>query len=286
VTHNVLNLGAGVQSTTLYLMYLRGLIEPAIDCAVFADTGEEPDAVYQHLEWMKSLKGPEIFVRSVGSRLGDDLQTGSNSTGQRFASIPAFTAAIEGVKAGMVRRQCTKEYKIEVIERFIRREMLGLQKGQRTPGTVLVQQVYGISLDEAGRAARIRERLIDREWITPTFPLLDRQMTRVDCSEWLHAFGIPHEVRKSACVFCPFKSNTEWRRMRETDPAGWARAVEIDAALRVEGTVANRNLDQKLYVHRSCVPLDQVVLAYDEDPLQGFFDFNNWSAECAGMCGV
>jgi hypothetical protein len=37
--YRVLNLGAGVQSTALYLMYVKGEIQPQIDCAIFADTG-------------------------------------------------------------------------------------------------------------------------------------------------------------------------------------------------------------------------------------------------------
>jgi hypothetical protein len=279
----ILNLGAGVQSTTVYLMYLRGEIEPGIECAIFADTGEESASVYAHLEWLQSLGGPPIVVRTIG-RLGDDLTRGRNSTGGRFASIPAFTAAIEGAKAGMVRRQCTKEYKIEVIERFLRRELLGLQRGQRVPKGTSIAQVYGISLDEAGRSIRIRSRLEDRAWLTPEFPLIDRMMTRGGCLNWLEAFGVPHEVQKSACVFCPFKSNAEWRRLRDTDSEGWARAVEVDVALRVEGAVVNRKLDQKLYVHRSCVPLDKANLG-DADPRQYHLGLN-WVSECAGMCGV
>ena len=264
-------------------MFLAGEIQPGIDCAVFADTGEEPQPVYEHLRWLQSLGGPPILVRSVG-RLGNDLLQGRNSTGGRFASIPAYTAESEGAKGGIVRRQCTKEYKIEVIERAIRREILGLQPGQRVPKDVAVVQIYGISLDEAGRSIRIRERLAERRWITPEFPLIDRMMTRGDCLKWLIAFGVPHEVQKSACVFCPFKSNAEWRRLRDTDPAGWARAVEVDNALRVDGTVANRKLDQKLYVHRSCVPLERADLG-DPDPRQYHLALN-WTAECAGMCGV
>jgi hypothetical protein len=120
IDHHVLNLGAGVQSTTLYLMYLRGEILPAIECAVFADTGEEPESIYSHLEWLKSLKGPPIITVGIG-KLGEDLQHGRNSTGQRFASIPAFTAAREGHKGGIVRRQCTREYKIDPIEQYTRR---------------------------------------------------------------------------------------------------------------------------------------------------------------------
>jgi len=68
------------------------------DVAIFADTQDEPEAEYRHLEWLKSLKGPEILIRTAG-RLGDDLVRGVNFTGERFASIPAFTDGL-----GMVRR--------------------------------------------------------------------------------------------------------------------------------------------------------------------------------------
>lgn len=265
-------------------MYVASEIQPAIECAVFADTGEEPETIYRHLDWLRSLNGPPIVTVSTG-KLGDDLQRGRNSTGQRFASIPAYTAAREGHKIGIVRRQCTREYKIEPIERYIRAELLGMARGQRVPNGITVFQSYGISMDEAGRSIRIRDRLADRHWLTPVFPLLDRQMTRGDCYQWLQRFGVPHEVQKSACVFCPFKSNAEWRRMRDTDPESWARAVEIDNALRVPGNVVNRNLDQKLYVHVSCVPLEKAVLGPDDDPRQYYLGLN-WTAECAGMCGV
>ena len=285
--HRVLNLGAGVQSTTIYLMYTRGEIEPGIECAIFADTGDEPEAVYAHLEWMKGLNGPPIIVRSVGSRIGDDLVTGRNSKGQRFASIPAFTAVSDGApNIGKVRRQCTREYKIEVIKRYIRHEMLGLRPYQKMPKNVLVHQAYGISLDEAGRSRRIQDRLEVRPWIEPHFPLLERGMTRGDCYGWLKDYGVPHEVQKSACVFCPFKNNAEWRRLRDTDPVGWARAIEIDEAMRRPGVVVNRGMDQKLYVHRSCMPLASADLG-DADPRQYYLINPGWaSEECAGMCGV
>jgi hypothetical protein len=188
--HHVLNLGAGVQSTTVYLMYVRGEVTPPIECAIFADTGEEPVAIYRHLEWLKSLNGPPIVSVSIG-KLGDDLQQGRNSTGQRFASIPSFTAAREGHKVGIVRRQCTREYKIDPIERYIRGELLGMARGQRVPAGTMVHQSYGISLDEAGRSVRIRERLAERHWLTPVFPLLDRQMTRGDCYRWLAGIRRP-----------------------------------------------------------------------------------------------
>jgi hypothetical protein len=48
-TIRTLSLGAGVQSTTLLLMSLEGML-PKLDCAIFADTGWEPQRVYEHLD--------------------------------------------------------------------------------------------------------------------------------------------------------------------------------------------------------------------------------------------
>jgi len=270
----ILNLGGGVQSTTLYLMAIKGEIE-SIDCAIFADLGEEPKSVYAHMEWLKSLGGPVIHVVSAGI-LGNDLVNGVNSTGQRFASIPAFTAQTEGQPIGKVRRQCTSEYKILPIERFIRRELLGLGKGERIRASLT--QLFGISLDEAGRGTRIKQN--SPRWSTPEFPLIDKMMARADCVKWLELFGVPHQVPRSACVFCPYKSDNEWVKLRETDADGWNRAVEIDDALRSEGTVFNRKLNEKLYLHRSCRPLKEVMLTDDERG-QSAFTF-----ECEGGCAL
>lgn len=151
---HVLNLGAGVQSTALYLMFMRGDLKPQIDCAIFADTQDEPKAVYRHLEWLQSLNGPPIMVRSKG-KLSDNLMRGEYATGQRFASIPAYTLRPNGTE-GKTRRQCSMEYKIVVIEKTIRRELCGAAPG-RTPRDFIVHQYIGISLDEAGRARRIKD---------------------------------------------------------------------------------------------------------------------------------
>ena len=280
---HILNLGAGVQSTTLYLMFLRGDLIPQIDYAIFADTGEEPTPVYQHLEWLQSLNGPRILVRSIG-RLGEHLKYGRNSTGQRFASIPAYTTDQPGLHKGMVRRQCTKEYKLDVIEHVIRREIVGLKSRQWFPrDEIHVWQYIGISFDEAGRTARIRLRYADTPWATPVFPLTERQITRSMCQQRLKTYGVPHEVPRSACVFCPYRSNEEWRWLRDNDPAGFQRAVEIDTALRTPGHVVNRNLEHKLYVHRSCLPLSEASLEKRESSREQ--TFMGFYQECHGLCG-
>lgn len=274
--YHVLNLGAGVQSSTIYCMIADKELDIPLDGAVFSDTQEEPEEVYRHLDWLRSLGGPPIVTVTVGC-LGDDLRNGRKPLASRVASIPCFTTAKEGRADGMVQRQCTKEYKIEPIERWIRRELVGLKPKQQMPADVTVHQYMGFSMDEPGRAARARLRFKQLRWGEVHFPLFDLEMTRRDCVKYLEG-RVPHPVPRSACVFCPFKNNREWRELRDNNPAGWKRAVEVDAALRVDGNVVNRGLDQKLYVHRQCVPLDKANLGDDQPDL--------FAMECEGGCGL
>ncbi len=113
----------------------------------------------------------------------------------------------------------------------------------------------------------------------PVYPFLEKGWCRQDCEAWLKD-RLPHAVPLSACVFCPCQTNKKWLYLKPTDPDGWKRAVEIDHALRREGTVANRRMQQKLYLHRSCVPLDMVDLEYENTLFQPMIN------ECQGMCGV
>lgn len=297
------NLGAGVQSTTCYLLESLGIIDP-VEAWIFADTGEEPQVVYRHLEWLESLGGTRIIRASLPVKLGDQLSRGMNATGrQRFMSIPAFTAKTDHVQRlgkiavdpGITRRQCTREYKIDVIEQCIRREIVGLKKRERFPKDLRVQQIYGLSDDEPRRIRKVRENYRKHRWASPVFPLAEMGWTRAKCVDWLRS-RVPHETPRSACVFCPYRSPIEWERLKLEDPPGWARAVEIDNALRVEGNVANRGLDQRLYVHRHCIPLEMVDVAGDaareraKPKRVDMFGVMHAVEDCnecsAGMCGV
>ena len=58
-----LSLGAGVQPTTLDLMAAHGAVGPMPDCAIFADTGWEPRAVYEHLDDATHRQLPRRTIR-------------------------------------------------------------------------------------------------------------------------------------------------------------------------------------------------------------------------------
>lgn len=85
----VLSLGAGVHSTTLALMAAQGEVGPMLDCAVFADNGCEPRAVYRHLAW---LMAPVVFSFSVhaasSGNIRDDLLAGSQGQRRAFRQWP------------------------------------------------------------------------------------------------------------------------------------------------------------------------------------------------------
>lgn len=258
----ILSLGAGVQSTTVALMANRGLLEP-IDHAIFADTGWEPRAVYDHLGRLEEHLDFPIHRVSAGNLRDDALTEG------RFVSMPVFIRKPDGDKA-ILRRQCTKEYKLTPIFAKVR-ELVGLEPRQRPQGH-LADIILGISLDEAQRM-----RDPHYQWTRNDYPLVDRRLTRHDCNLWL-TDNWPHPVPRSACIGCPYRSDHEWRQLRDEAPDEWQDAVDFDNQIRQH----RRGLGGDLYLHPTLVPLATADLTTPEDHGQG----NLFGNECEGMCGV
>lgn len=261
----VLSLGAGVQSTTMALMAAHGEIGPMPDCAIFADTGWEPQAVYDHLAWLMSdnvLPFP-VHVVTAGN-LRQAIMDRSNTTGGRFAAVPWFMRMPNGDDA-IGRRQCTKEYKLTPIRRKVR-ELLG----GKTPKAGCEVWV-GISLDEAMRVKPSRVGYMVNRW-----PLIERRMHRSDCQLWLERNGYG-TAPKSSCIGCPFHSNSQWRALRDGPAHEWADAIKVDAAIRLQPGFRGQQ-----FMHRSLVPLDQVDLSTAEDHGQ----LNLFNNECEGLCGT
>lgn len=285
---NILSLGAGVQSTTVLLMSVYGEL-PKLDAAIFADTQWEPAAVYDHLETLKevaagagipvhTVSAGDIRANNVASKMRADQY---KREGGRWAAMPLRTTAPDGSQ-GMIKRQCTKEYKIEPIERFIRRELLGLAPRQRAPKEQVVRNWFGISRDEFRRC-----RAPSVAWKSHVYPLVDMEfvvghrterlglqpMTRAGCLEWLERHGWS-DVPRSACIGCPYRSNAEWRALT---PDEFADAVDFDHSIR-----NSDDMRGKMYIHRDCIPLAEVDLRTDYDKGQ----LSLWQDECDGMCGV
>lgn len=242
----LLSLGAGVQSTTLALMSANGEL-PKLDGAIFADTKAEPASVYQHLgrlEAEMATAGIPVYRVSKG-----DLGADSIDPEHRYTSIPYFIRNPDGSE-GMGRRQCTSEYKLAPIGRKVR-ELLGAPAPdfRRVPKGRVSEQWIGFSTDEIGRVSD----KFQVSYMTRRYPLLELGMDRKACERWLRAHGWT-SVAKSACVFCPYHGNRQWREMRDGRPEEWTAAVAFDDAIR-KGGARGLPLNGEAFLHRSRVPL-------------------------------
>lgn len=273
----ILSLGGGVQSSTVLRMSILGEL-PKLDHAIFADTMWEPKAVYDHVEKLRAeCEAAGIaFHRVSAGNIRDDavvsMVRGVKSEGQRWAAMPLFTLNPDGSQ-GLIKRQCTKEYKIEPIEKCIKQTILGLKPRQRAPKEQVVRQWFGISFDE-----RQRMRLCEDKWRSFWYPLVEDRHSRNWCHDWLTSRGFG-EAPRSACIGCPFHTNDEWRKLRDESPAEFADAVEVDKAIRKCGGMRG-----DVFLHRQMVPLDEIDLRTDLERGQlPLFDMRD---ECSGMCGV
>ena len=256
----VISLGAGVQSSTLLLMALRGEFGKKPDCAIFADTKWESKATYRHLE----------FLEREAARFNFPILrvTAGDIRRAEWNKMPLFVRNLQGETA-MLNRQCTQAYKLAPINRRVR-QIVGLAPGQRSV-SVVCEMWLGISLDEASRMRDSREC-----WKTHRYPLIEKRMRRADCLEWLAANDYPIPP-KSACLGCPFHADAQWRELQQ-DADEWQEIVAYDEEIRrgVKGGAC------EAFLHRSLLPIDEVDFRTAEERGQRNFFLN----ECEGLCGT
>lgn len=268
---NVISLGAGVQSSTMALMAMLGEIVPMPDAAIFADTHDEPKSVYSWLDWLEKQVPFPVHRVSAGSlsARATRVLTSRNNVKYAQSAVPAYLVGPSG-NVGIMMRQCTGNHKIIPIQRKLR-ELVG---SKRVPKAVVVRQWIGISSDET---TRMRQSRIP--WIENVYPLIDKWFSRSRCIAWMEKHGFPKPPR-SACVYCPFHRDEEWRRLQQEEPEAFTQAVEFEreyqAAYAKIPTVTG-----KPFLHKSLQPLDQIDFSRPDTGQLNLFE-----NECEGLCGV
>lgn len=255
-----ISLGAGVQSSTMSLMAKHGLIKPMPDFAIFADTQSEPKSVYDWLDYLET-ELPFPVKRLTKGNLGDYATTVRKSKNGNYwtgGQPPVFAIGDSGKPSPMM-RQCTQEFKINVIVSHLR----------KYKPTV---QWIGISLDEAHRMKPSRESFIENRW-----PLIELRMKREDCLNWMEKNNYPRPPR-SACVFCPYQSDIEWLRLKTEEPEDFNKAVMFEINMNVAKNKIGFSGDIRL--HRSMKWIDEVEFNKYKNQIDMFGN------ECEGMCGV
>ncbi len=254
---NIISLGAGKQSSYMLLTALEGKYEYKPDFAIFSDTGCEPQYVYDYLEWLKdyvkSKYDFDIIIVSGGNLMQDAIDYYKGNT-KRGASLPFFTS-----NGGMIRRQCTGDYKIAPIKRYYQK----IREGQR------IRQWIGISLDEVQRVKDSSAKYIENY-----YPLIEKRITISEIVKWFEKTGI-NTPGKSSCLICPFHSDNYWMRFKKEYPEEFEKACQFDEQIR-----NHPSLDNQCYLHRSLKPLREINFKYEPSLFPELIE------ECDGMCGL
>ena len=266
--------GGGVQSSALALMLATNpevfdnLGYPLPMHIIFADTGAETEHVLKNVDNIFGIleeAGYKTYVVKAKDSILDEVL---GSSGRGISTPPYYTKDSNG-KVGILRRQCTRVYKIDPIIAK-QREILGYKYKQRIPSGK-ANLWLGISVEEARRM-----KASANCWITNRYPLVDLRLDRSACGAYAYKV-LGYSVKKSSCFFCPFKHQEEWVSLKRDNPDLFDKAVEFDERIRNLTTFGKVN--NPCYIHRSGLPLKDAAGVGIQLSL-----FNQPEEECSGTC--
>jgi hypothetical protein len=211
----VISYGGGIQSTALVVLAMceRWPIDEIVHVdLVDAESPATREYVVRFREWLQREYRRDITV------IERDLY-GDMLARPEFTPVPWHGKR----ERFMLSRQCTRQYKVQPLQRYLY---------DRYPGG-RVGLMLGISVDEYHR---MRDSSAAR--IEHVYPLVDRRLTRWQCREVIERAGLAVPW-KSSCWFCPYRSvRSQWSLVqRYPDLAGMARVLEdrINAERRSRG---------------------------------------------------
>lgn len=235
----ILSYGAGTPSTALALMACENKLAgrpvhplvPDYDFIIFCDLHAEPSWVYRQATFVQAVcRRAHIPYITLDADLYGDFTAGFGRT--RVSSVPAWTIGPDGAK-GKMPRQCTCDYKIKVIDQFIRYKLLGLEPGQRANKRDFHahEMHLGIMADERRRAKPSKQTLYQN-----VYPLVEMGWTRAECFAYnKEVWGL--ETWASSCVFCPFHTCYFFRYLWEQEPDAYDKARLVDHLMEANEAV-------------------------------------------------
>lgn len=251
----ILSCGAGMQSSALHLMSCENAFArargrppvwpkvPIYDVSVFCDLGFEPPWVAGQVDFLRrageSCGVPLVILKSP---LYEDFM--ENFGERRTISIPWWTLSADGHKSKMP-RNCTLDYKVNVISRYVRWQLLGYRKHQRLreEDRKAHEMHMGFGAEESRRCKDSPNPMFVNH-----FPLVEMGLTRADTYAYIkEVWGL--ETKASACTFCPFHRNYFFQYLREHEPKQFARVVAVDHLLRDK--TPRPPMDSDLFISRS-----------------------------------
>ena len=209
----ILSFGAGMQSTALALMSCENAFSktdgkelpyplvPIYDIVIFCDLGLEPVWVRKQADFVRrACETAGIQYKELDAPLYQDLMRDFGK--KRVVSIPWWTIDEKGHKSKFP-RNCTLDYKVQVISKYVRWELLGYRKHQRLrdEDKKAHEMHLGFSFEEKKRCKESPNPMFVNK-----FPLVDMKLERKDNYAYIKdVWGL--DTKASACCFCPFHRN-------------------------------------------------------------------------------
>ncbi|MES2367001.1 MAG: hypothetical protein V4563_14090 [Pseudomonadota bacterium] len=258
---HIISLGAGVQSYAMFEMAEAGIITPKPVAAAFANTDWELPETMELVKRLQKTSSIPIYI--LGKKSLRDIAMSCSKT-KWWPGIPVYSENDKG-KEGKLRRKCTTSFKVALLEQFSK-DLMG---SMNAPSVI---QWKGLTTDEIYRLKPSK-----KAWYSIRWPLCELGMNREQCKQWLisHELAVPS---RSACIGCPYHSDSYWAWLKSKRPVQWQEAVAFDERIR-NGV---KGLNHRAFVHRSLKPLSEIDFSTEEERGQ----LNMFNNECEGMCGV
>jgi len=268
---NIVSYGGGTQSTAMILMALEGkfgLKRP--DFGVWADTGAEPEFIYSYVDYfvkyVKDHYNFEIYIIQHKQGLEHHvLSVPEKSRKGNFynSSVPPFYTYNEDTKkVGMLMRQCTSDFKINPVTKFINSK---LKRGEP------YRMWIGISFDE-----RSRMKISPIKRRKNYYPLVENYIRRNQSIDYVISLGL-RAPQRSSCYFCPFHSDEYWQWLKDYHPGEFTKACDFEIKVQ-----KNMKTKDTIFLHGECKPLSEIEFT-NKNQLNMFPHLID---ECDGECGI
>jgi 3'-phosphoadenosine 5'-phosphosulfate sulfotransferase (PAPS reductase)/FAD synthetase len=204
----IISLGAGVQSSALVIMAIKGNIHA--DYAIFCDTGSERQETYQYLKEVLLPFADQHSFRLITIKYDSEYNTRQKPLHQWYFD--------DGSLPFRINRGCTDNWKIRPFRRYL--------KQYEQDGAIIL---LGFSLDDVHR---MKES--DNPKYPNRFPLIDKKITRQELiTKWFPKWNVPVPP-KSGCFMCPFQRKTEWLSLRDNHPEQFQFSIQLENHAQIE----------------------------------------------------
>jgi len=214
-TPRILSYGAGLDSFAMLVKSVQLGDKP--DLCVFVDVG----AVGVPGEWPGTYKHLREVAIPYARRNGIEFVTIDSTTYpvRDASSLWQWLWDRKQIPVAGPNRICTRIAKVERFEAWA---------ADRFPRQ-LVEVWVGFEAGEEKRTEKDpnaggKGNALRRN----RFPLQEWGLCRCRCVELVKRAGLP-VPRKSACMFCPYGSMTDWQTLKREQPEVFARVVELEA---------------------------------------------------------